>query len=393
MKIAVNLLFLDKNYVGGISQFTRGLAKGLSRSIPEDATLTFFCSSETKFAIDDVLLNDQVEFVFFETSSSIDAQIKPSRIPYWIKYRLPLRLVSSIMYAELNKLLESFDLVYVPHGPTAVFPFPKVPTVYSIHDIQHEYFPKFFSKKQLLGRKKTFAMCVRHASALQASSNFMKENFLETYSRLKPENVFLAPEGVDREYWNVQDPRFTIDSFPLVQGQPYIFLPAQLWKHKNHTTIFQAIKKLRDEGLDVHLILTGAKFDTSQTIFDKIVELSISDLVHYLGVVPREDLRWLYQHASGVISAALYESSSLPILEAAVCNVPVIAGDTPPNLEMSETIRMSVAANLDFDSWAEAIKENILGTTPQVNSLKELQNYDWDEIAKIYWSEFKRLTN
>jgi glycosyltransferase involved in cell wall biosynthesis len=393
LKVAINLLFLDKNYVGGISQFTRGLVKGLAHSIPPEATLTFFCSRKTGFAVESILSSNQVSFVFLEDSLASEVPTKPSRIPYWLKYRLPLRFISAIKYRELNKTFQSFDLVYVPHGPTAIFPFPRVPTVYSIHDIQHEYYPQFFSKQQLLGRKKTFAMCVRHAAALQASSNFMKTNFLETYAHLKSNDIFLAPEGVDREFWQIRDTRSTIASFPLSQDHHYIFLPAQLWMHKNHITVFQALRILRDQGLDVHLIMTGARFDSSQPIFDMITELAIEDLVHYLGIVSREDLRWLFQHADCVISAALYESSSLPILEAAACLVPVIAGDAAPNLEMSEKIQISIVANLDPNSWADAIRQNRLESDKRTNSIEYLQDYDWSEIAKLYWNEFKRLTN
>jgi glycosyltransferase involved in cell wall biosynthesis len=367
--------------------------KGLSNTIPPEATLTFFCSRDTGFAVEDISVSNKLNVVFLEGAAIGESLVMPSRVPYWLKYRLPLRIISSIKYRELNKHLESFDLLYVPHGPTTIFPFPRIPTIYSIHDIQHEYYPEFFSKQQLLGRKKTFAMCIRHAKALQASSNFMKSNFLETYAQLNPEDIFLAPEGVDREFWQTKDSRLTIDSFPLPRGMPYIFLPAQLWMHKNHITVFQALRKLRDEGLDIHIILTGARFESSQPIFDMMRELAIEDLVHYLGIVSREDLRWLYQHADAVVSAALYESSSLPILEAAANNVPIIAGDTAPNLEMSEKIRISIATNLDLNSWAEAIRRNHLESSHPSNSNESLKDYDWFEIAKLYWIEFKRLAN
>jgi glycosyltransferase involved in cell wall biosynthesis len=393
LKIAINLLFLDKNYVGGISQFTRGLMKGLSRTIPPDATLTFFCNHETIFALEDISDSNKLNIVLIENTNATKSVVKPSRIPYWLKYRLPLQLISSLKFRDLNKRFEAFDVVYVPHGPTAIFPFPRIPTIYSIHDIQHEYYPEFFSKQQLLGRKKTFSMCVKHAGSLQASSKFMKSNFLETYTQLDPEDIFLAPEGVDGEFWKIRDERETIDSFPLAQGESYIFLPAQLWMHKNHITVFRALRKLRDEGLDIHIILTGARFESSQPIFDMINKLEIEDLVHYLGIVSRADLRWLYQHSNAVISAALYESSSLPILEAAANCVPIIAGDTAPNLEMSEKIEMSIAANLDLNSWADAIKRSQLKPSSSHDSNESLKEYDWCEIAELYWIEFNRLSN
>lgn len=391
MNIAVNLLFLDKNYVGGISQFTRGLVKGLSTSIPQGATMTIFCTQSSSFAVEDIITSDKIKIITVRNSTTEAENHKSSRIPYQIKYRLPLKMISSVKYRDLNRTLNEFDLVYVPHGPTAIFPFPNVPTVYSIHDIQHEYYPHFFTKEQLLGRKKTFKMCADHAASLQASSTLMKLNFLETFPNLTPDKVFLAFEGVNTEFWKVRESRKSIQGFPLEQGTRYIFLPAQLWMHKNHVTILRALKKLRTEGLDIHLIMTGARFDSSQPIFDLVEELQIQDLVHYLGIVPREDLRWLYQHADAVISAALYESSSLPILEAAANNVAIIAGDTAPNIEMAQSVSMELVPNLDSNSWALAIRQNYLDSMNSMDHSQSLKNYDWDEISKIYWQAFSRL--
>lgn len=391
MNIAVNLLFLDKNYVGGISQFTRGLVKGLSASTPPGATLTIFCTKSSSFAIEDAITGNHIKIIVVEDSFTRSEIRTSSRIPYQIKYRLPLKLISAVKYRELNRRLNEFDLVYVPHGPTAIFPFPKVPTVYSIHDIQHEYYPQFFTKEQLLGRKKTFRMCAKHAAALQASSTFMKMNFLETFTNLTPDKVFLAFEGVNTEFWKVRDDRKSIPDFPLEPGDRYIFLPAQLWMHKNHLTILRALKQLRTEGLDINLIMTGARFESSQPIFDLVEELEIQDLVHYLGIVSREDLRWLYQHADAVISAALYESSSLPILEAAANDVAIIAGDTAPNIEMAQTVNMALVSNLDSNSWATAMRRNYLDSSKFMNHSQSLKIYDWDEISKIYWEAFTQL--
>lgn len=392
MNIAVNLLFLDKNYVGGISQFARGLMKGLSLSIPENSTITIFCKKNTAFAVEDISSNEQIKIVYVEESNSGADNYSPSRIPYQIKYRLPLRLISFIKFRDFNRILNGFDLVYVPHGPTAIFPFPRVPTVYSIHDIQHEYFPHFFTKEQLLGRKTTFRLCARHAASLQASSTFMKDNFLETFTNFDERDIFLAFEGVDREFWAIRDYRAHIQALPMAPETPYIFLPAQLWMHKNHITIFKALKQLRMEGQEVHLVLTGARFESSQPIFDKITELEIGDLVHYLGIVSREDLRWLYQNARAVLSAALYESSSLPILEAAANNVPIIAGDTFPNIEMGHNISIDIVSNLDPAAWASAIKRNCDFRSRNVSHDQSLEKYDWATISKIYWEEFSRLT-
>src|SRR4030095_6012975 len=96
----------------------------------------------------------------------------------------------------------------------------------------------------------------------------------------------------------------------------YLFFPAQLWHHKNHLLVLRALLKLKQEGLTIPLVLVGAQFSAAAGIFQFIKEHKMQ-YVHYLGKVPFDDLVALYQGARFMITAVLYESSSLPILEAA----------------------------------------------------------------------------
>ena len=49
--------------------------------------------------------------------------------------------------------------------------------------------------------------------------------------------------------------------------------------------------------------------------------------------MPFKTLVALYKKSKFLITATLYESSSLPILEAAASKTSIIASDTPPNIE------------------------------------------------------------
>ena len=50
----------------------------------------------------------------------------------------------------------------------------------------------------------------------------------------------------------------------------YILYPAATWVHKNHTKLLDAVKKIRDEGLDFDLVCTGNKMRHYKVILKKI---------------------------------------------------------------------------------------------------------------------------
>ena len=117
------------------------------------------------------------------------------------------------------------------------------------------------------------------------------------------------------------------------------------------------------------------------------------DYVKYLGKVSYEEVIALYQNAYCLVTAVLYESSSLPILEAAASGLPVIASNTPPNKEMSNFLQLNLfkSNNLNdltsiiYKFWNNELED-------QINyNLKMINRYSWNNIAKNYISLFIQL--
>jgi glycosyltransferase involved in cell wall biosynthesis len=296
------------------------------------------------------------------------------------------------MYSGLIKEIEAdADIVYTPYGPPPIFPYTRKAMVFSIHDIQHEYFPEFFTEEQLAERNYTFRTCTRNATLIQASSNQMKSNFLTTYTHLKDDQVFLAPEGVDLSFWSSpSDDSLQIGEIYRIPDR-YIYLPAQLWKHKNHKTILFALFQLKKNGQAVHLVLSGARYSGADEIFRLIEDLDIKELVHYLGVIPIEHVRELMRKSVCVVTAALYESSSLPILETLAAGGRVLAGNTPPNIELSNKLNFDLFDNLSPESCADALLK-IINSSSDIVSEINLSDFEWKNISKIYFKNFRNFS-
>jgi glycosyltransferase involved in cell wall biosynthesis len=239
-----------------------------------------------------------------------------------------------------EKLDAASDVIYTPTVALLCLDNRK-PTLLSMHDIQHVHYPEFLSWPRRLSRRITYGLSASYANYFQASSDFIKQDMLANYRQISPEQIEVIPEGV-----NLREFAFPRDTAPLVMRHElpgrFLFLPAQLWPHKNHLTVLKALKRIEERhGYQIPLVLTGAKYAGASAIFKFLAEHKM-DYVRYLGRVTFDDLVGLYQSASFLVSAGLYESNSLPVLEAAAAGTPIIASDIPPNRELEATLQLNL---------------------------------------------------
>ena len=262
-----------------------------------------------------------------------------------------------------------------------------------MHDIQHIHYPEYFNYFVRKFRTRNYMYTAKSCNYLQASSKYIKKDFLKNFSFLKQNQVFMINEGVNIKNFKINKRTALKNISKYNLPSEFIFYPAQLWHHKNHITILKALKKIRDkDNLQINLVLTGEKFSASKTIFKKIDEFNLQNQIFYLGKVTFKDLLSLYSVSKFFITATLYESSSLPALESACIGTPIIASATPPNKEMSSLLKLNLFDAGDFNSLSRVILEiwsDREKIKKQINhNLKHVKNYSWNNIALKYCDFF-----
>jgi glycosyltransferase involved in cell wall biosynthesis len=260
-----------------------------------------------------------------------------------------------------------------------------------MHDIQHLHYPEFFSWEKRLSRTITYGLSARHAHCLQASSEFIKKDVL---AHLSPKRVEIISEGVTiKDFAARQDIARLRERYGLPER--FLFCPAQLWLHKDHLTILKALKEIEQgEGMQIPLVMTGARFSAAPSILKFISEQGMS-YVRYLGKVPFEDLVALYQGCDFLISASLYEASSLPILEAAAAGTPIIASRIPSHEELGRRLRL----NLFNPSCVQDLVELLLSlwddkakaSAQAVQNRDNIAFYSWSNVARQYLTLFEQI--
>ena len=118
----------------------------------------------------------------------------------------------------------------------------------------------------------------------------------------------------------------------------YFLISNQFHKHKNHKVAFEAVAKLKKEGIKVNIAITGRFPDASDSPYMTELhqipdENQLRDQIIMLGIIPRNDQLQLMRHSQAVLQPSLFEGWSTVIEDARSLQVPVIAANLGVNME------------------------------------------------------------
>jgi glycosyltransferase involved in cell wall biosynthesis len=380
MRLGVNLIDFNKNYRGGINSFTLGLLKALQKR--EDIHLNIYTNPDSKIILKKIFRKSNI------------LSVKRSKLVLFVlqffciifnKKKLFLNL-ENFCYRKIKKKIErESDVFYCPLSYLRPYNL-NIPTLSSIHDLQHLHYGENFNFLRLNYRYFSFEETVKKSTIIQASSFFIKKDISKHYPSINKKKIEVINEGVSSDF---------IFKKTNIAKKNYIFFPAQLWEHKNHMTVLKSIKILKEKyKINTKLIMVGEKFNSSKNILSFINNNKHLN-IQYLGKVNFVKLISLYENCKFLISPALYESSSIPILEACKIGRPVICSNTDPNKELGKKLKLNYFDTSNYEDLAKLIKKisnnsNLL--KKQINfNRNAVRYYCWNNISKQYLKLFKKL--
>lgn len=121
---------------------------------------------------------------------------------------------------------------------------------------------------------------------------------------------------------SAEDKCTVLKSYGLDEG--YFFYPAQFWAHKNHICILAALLILRNQGLEYKVVFAGGDKGNRSHIERFVAHHSLEKQVTFLGFVPAEHIRGLYEGCVAVTMPTYFGPTNLPPLEAWVIGKPLI---------------------------------------------------------------------
>ena len=350
MRVGLSLLTLVPGEVGGAETSARGLARGLA----EAGTL---------------------DYVAFTPPAAPGAGegLPETPVPEYRDARtLPQRFLAMTLAAvrpgRLRARFAGLDAVHYPL--TIAIPPLDLPSVVTVHDLQHLDHPELFSRAERLWRARTHERSARRAAAIVVPSEFVRSRAIDLLG-LPPGRVHAIPWGVDHERFRPGDE----------EREPFLLYPARPWPHKNHALLFEAFARLRRERPELRLVLTGGGHEGR----------AVPAGVDVRGHVSDEELASLYRRAACLVFPSLYEGFGQPPLEALACGTPVAASNLPAVAEV-----VGDAAALFDPRDAEGIAAVVAGVLDAPERFAaagpaQAARFTWAETARRHEAVYRSL--
>jgi glycosyltransferase involved in cell wall biosynthesis len=315
--VGFSLLTLFPGRVGGAESYVRGLlgefADGLG---PERVT---------------VLANRQVAEAYGDYRSG---PVELRRVRSYRSGDGDLTRLLAMAAAGVAPALAARDVPRdfdVLHHPVTV-PIPRLaetPTVTTVFDLQHHELPEFFSRAERSYRRWAYDGAARRADLVVTISEYSRRMLVEI-AGLDPDRTVAIHLGIDHQRF---DPRPTAADTTLRERlgltERYVVYPANLWPHKNHGRLIDALAATPG---DLQLALTGQHYGRLGELETRAAAAGVGHRVRHLGYLDRDDVPALYRGAAATVFPSLYEGFGAPPVEAMACGCPV-ASSTRGSLE------------------------------------------------------------
>ena len=269
-----------------------------------------------------------------------------------------------------------------------------VPTIFTPHDLQHLHLPEFFSAAEIADREARYRALCAQASIVTLMSTWGRDDIVARYG-LPPEKVRIVPGAATIEaHEPPTDGDLAATRVRLGLPEHFALYPAKAWPHKNHLRLVAALKLLRDRGVEVPVVLTGAQGGREIPILAEADTLGVRDLVHFVGFVTPSELSALYRMARMMVFPSLFEGWGLPIPEAMVADLP-LACSTATCLPAITAGAAELFDPTDSDAIADTIarvwQDDRLRDRLIASGRDRAACFSWDRSARIFRACYRML--
>ena len=219
---------------------------------------------------------------------------------------------------------------------------------------------RFYSRDDL----KDYGKYVLEHSTYSTVSNYMKKTVLK-YT----DECLVIPNIVNTDLFKMDVKRKIDGTFKLVSL-------CALREGKRLDIAFEAIRKLVDEGMDVHLDVIGDGF--YEDIFkDKAKELNLDEHVTFLGRIQKDKIPAIFKGEHALLISSELESFAIPGVEAMAAGLPVISTDCLGPTEYIDDKTGILCKVNDAEDMARAIRE-------MYNNYSNFKKQDLEKRAEMY---------
>lgn len=360
MRVGINLLWVRPGKNGGTESYIRNVLDGLMQ------------------------YSTGIEYYLYVSKDNAASFEKYYSSPIFTKRECPVETSSQarrILWENLNLdrygEKDELDVWFIPVYCKPFLTSKKVPYVTVIHDIQAIHYPEYFSKFRNL----FFRMSWQHACSTSACivtiSEFCKKDIVE-HLKVKSEKVKVI-------YNPIITRECTVDFATLgdkygVQDKDFYYTVSALAKHKNIMTLLKMMKKLKEEGCNKKLLITGVKVNAESEVTQYILDNGLEETVLLTGYISDEERDCLYDHCECFLFPSIFEGFGMPPVEALQRGTPVVTTKETSIYEVTQGKALYVDNPFNVQQW----KILIMGINKRSWEKENISEYSLENVVKAY---------
>jgi len=194
-----------------------------------------------------------------------------------------------------------------------------------------------FSKTRFWWRDIGYRALSRCATRLMVSSEDAKRDCEEHYPKSR-RRISVLPFVVKADSMlgsEINDVRQMYDL-----PEKFFYLPNQLWKHKNHLGIIEALRLIKQKKGNVVVVASGNAHDVRHPeyppyLLSLVREYRIEDHFRYLGLIPYQHILPLMRFSIAVVNPSFCEGWSTTVEEAKAIGAPLLLSNLPIHREQT----------------------------------------------------------
>jgi glycosyltransferase involved in cell wall biosynthesis len=356
MKIGIMLRHFGQ-HGGGVLVYTHNLIKAM-----------LDIQSEHKF----VLLYKDPDFVgtFADYENATEELVESSSIFLW----------DQLAVWNCHKQ-HQFDVIFNPKYSVPLLA--SCPTVFVCHGLDWYVMPSGSKFTDRINHRFLIPWYARKAAGIVAVSDTARTH-LSDYLNVDPAITSTAYLGVEQQFLepvNAGTLSAVHEKYEL--PKKYFFYCGQIYPPKNFGRLVEAFAKVGPSE-NIELVVAGTHTWLCDDEIELIDKLGLSEIVHMLGWVGREELPALYASAQALLLPSLYEACPSPILEAMATSCPIVTSDRYGTKELAGDAAILVNPD-SVDSIAggmyDVIRNHGRRKDIVATGQERIKQFSWDRCA------------
>ena len=232
-----------------------------------------------------------------------------------------------------GRAFRDLDVTYPEWGT----PIPGATQIQWIPDLQHVHLPHLFSPEEIASRDAWIHRVADSEGTVVFSSEAALRDMLSFHPAPRVQaRVWRFCTTITSHEEGGREPR---TSWRLPES--YLYVGNQFWAHKDHLTLFKALRILRDRGLRQTVVCTGRLDDYRdpeyvRSVSSFIDEHQLADQVITLGFLDRRDQIQILRSCAALVQPSRFEGWSTVVEDAKSVGRPIVISDIAVHKEQDD---------------------------------------------------------